>query len=181
MAAAMTLLRKSAVLPPLVAILLTGCASSGRFPSLARRAQEGDPARITGTVAVPAASEPSGPVAPSADPTGPEADPAVLRREASAARDSFLAHQPRADQLTRAAQGAATGSEAWSQAAVALAELTAAHDATLAALAGLDSLYVRERVDGGDGGAIAAVRDQVTAWVAEEDAVLAGLEGRMPR
>ncbi|MEY4159923.1 MAG: hypothetical protein RLZZ136_544, partial [Pseudomonadota bacterium] len=46
-------------------------------------------------------------------------------------------------------------------------------------LADLDALYVKDRIDGGDGGAITAVRDQITASVADEDAVLADLKGRL--
>ena len=47
------------------------------------------------------------------------------------------------------------------------------------ALAELDGLYVKERIDGGEGVAHAAVRDQITAWVADEDAVLTELRGRL--
>jgi hypothetical protein len=64
-------------------------------------------------------------------------------------------------------------------ASIALADLSSARSRTAVALADLDQLYVAQRVDGGDGIAIAAVRDQVTAWVADEDAVLADLVGRL--
>jgi len=73
----------------------------------------------------------------------------------------------------------AVASESWSQATVALASLESRRSDAMIALAELDPLYVKERIDGGDGGAIAAVRDQITAWVADEDAVLADLRGRV--
>ena len=94
----------------------------------------------------------------------------------------FAAARARADQLTAAARDAAPGSDAWAAGSVALSDLTAQHDALVGILADIEAIDVRhqveaQNVDGGDGGAIAAVRDQVTAWVADEDAVLADLGG----
>lgn len=174
----MTHFRKCALLPAVAAILLSGCAGSGQFPSLARRPQEDVPGRITGTLSAPpvAASTASPEPAVEAADQG-QAD--RLMAQARTARESFLARRGRADQLARAASGAQPGSEAWSVAAVSLAELSSARDSTVTALADMDAIYVRQRIDGGDGGAIAAVRDQVTAWVADEDAVLAELGGHL--
>ena len=107
---------------------------------------------------------------------------ARLRELGSAAREAhgrFEAKQARARQLTAAARGAAPGSEAWSVATIAVGELEAARSDAMVSLGELDRLYAQERIDGGDGGAIAAVRDQVTAWVADEDAVLVELAGRL--
>ena len=171
MAAAMSSLHRYAPLPLLASLILAGCASPGSYPSLAHRPQEDVPGRITGTLTPPAAT-------PGEQPAGRPPAPtnlAALRAEAEAAHARFGGQRQRDEKVIRAGRQAAPGSEAWSLGAVALADLTGAHDATVAALAAIDTLYAAERIDGGDGGAIAAVRDQVTAWVADEDAVLAEL------
>lgn len=152
---------------------LAGCAAAGSFPSVARRPQEDG--RITGTVMVPAVA-----AAPSAPQPPGESDATTLLEQARAAHVRFAEKRPAASTAVGAAQGSSAGSEAWARAAVALADLTAQRDALASALADIDARYVREKVDGDDGGAIAAVRDQVTAWVAEDDAVLAELGGRGP-
>lgn len=102
-----------------------------------------------------------------------------LRLSASQAHARFNARRARTATLTGAARGAAVGSDAWAVATVAVADLESARSEAMVALGELDRLYAAERIDGGDGGAIAAVRDQVTAWVADEDAVLADLAGRL--
>lgn len=178
------------VTAPLAAlVLLSACASQGEFPSLAKRPAE---------LALEAAPAPA-PVAPgrisgSGAPASPAPDAVVSQRPVSAdltarlgqlqdaaraAHDRFTGKRALAGQLVSAASGAAPASEAWSVATVAVAELESARSDAMVSLGELDRLYAAERVDGGDGGAIAAVRDQVTAWVADEDAVLAELGGRM--
>ena len=162
--------------------LVSGCSSSEGFPSLEKRAAEdgavGGSARITGSAAValvaPDAAASEAPV--SADLT---ARLAQLDDAARAARTRFDGKRGRTAQLVSAAQGAAVASEQWSVATVALADLTSARSDAMVSLGELDRLYVAERINGGDGSTIAAVRDQVTAWVADEDAVLADLESRM--
>lgn len=152
---------------------LAGCAAAGSFPSVARRPQEDG--RITGSVDVPTV-----PVTPPATQPAGESEASALLDQARAAHARFAEKRPAASTAVGAAQGSPPGSEAWARAAVALADLTAQRDALATALADIDARYVREKVDGDDGGAIAAVRDQVTAWVAEDDAVLAELGGRGP-
>jgi len=171
--------------------LLAGCGTQGEFPSLARRQAEltGQPA----PTGAPANGAP-GRIEGSAQPDAPAAGTVVrqeeisanlaarLRELGSAAREAhrrFEAKQARAGQLTAAARGAAPGSEAWSVATIAVGELEAARSDAMVSLGELDRLYAQERIDGGDGGAIAAVRGQVTAWVADEDAVLVELAGRL--
>ena len=178
MAWAMIPFRRYPLLPVLASLILTGCAAQGTFPSLARRPQEGVAARIAGTLPAPAVTLPATPLpAVPANPPAP-AGLADLRSQAEAAHRRFAAQRDKDGATIRSGQAAAPGSEAWALGSAALADLTAEHDATLAALAEIDGLYAAERIDGGDGGAIAAVRDQVTAWVADEDAVLAELAGR---
>ncbi|PLK26573.1 hypothetical protein [Novosphingobium sp. TH158] len=152
-------------------LLLSACGDTAGYPSLARRPAE----RIT--------DAPPPPPAPAATPQ--PLDPAVAARlgalveQARKAHAGFIATRPKADRLSAAAKGAAVASEAWVVASVALAELESRRSEAMVALAELDSLYARNRVDGGDGLAIAAARDQVTAWVADEDAALAELRGRL--
>jgi len=133
-------------------------------------------------VAAPAAATPVAPaaVAPQLPlPADLAGQLAALAARARAAHDDFSGKRARTASLVSAASGAAPASEAWSVASVAFAELSSARGQTATALADLDQIYTAQRIDGGDGQAIAAVRDQVTAWVADEDAVLAGLAGRL--
>jgi len=159
---------------PVLAGLLSGCGSSAGYPSLSRRPAE----RITGSAAV---------VAPTPALPAPETQPdlaaqsrlARLREIASSAHARFNSAVAGTSRIVSAAAGAAVASESWSVASIALASLESRRSDAMIALAELDSLYARERVDGGDGLAIAELRDQVTAWVADEDAALAQLRGRM--
>jgi hypothetical protein len=102
-----------------------------------------------------------------------------LQSQAHEAHARFIATAPKTTQMVNAARGAAVASESWSRANVALAELESRRSEAMVVLADLDALYVKDRIDGGDGGAITAVRDQITASVADEDAVLADLKGRL--
>ncbi len=171
----------------LASAALSGCGSTVGYPSLARQPAEAatwDPA-TPGADGRPSGSAPV--AAPASDaavvqsPVSPELASrlAQLEDSARAAHARFAAKQARATQLVAAARGVAVASEPWSVATVALAELESARSDAMVSLGELDRLYVAQRIDGGDGGSIAAVRDQVTAWVADEDAVLADLGGRM--
>ena len=186
--------------PAAALFLLAGCASDGAFPSLARRPAEGigesgsaassTPGRIAGSAA-PAAPAPDVATAQQAVSADLPARLAELGASARAASERFTGKRARAEQLVSAARGAAPGTEAWSVATIAMADLESARSDVMVSLGELDRLYAAaridaaaknagpEQVDGGDGGAIAAVRDQVTAWVADEDAVLADLGGRL--
>jgi hypothetical protein len=149
-----------------LAALLCGCASDGQFPSLAKR-----PAELVA----------EGRIARSVLPL-PDDIPgrvAALIEAGRSAQARFEARRAATASAVAAAAGAERASDAWSKATVALADLSAARSETAVPLAELDQLYVAQRVGGGDGNAIAAARDQMTAWVADEDAVLAGLEGRL--
>jgi hypothetical protein len=173
----------------LLAGLLAGCATKGEFPSLARRSAElrpgevrcgvsGPAPRIAGN-GVPAEVAPGATATEQAVPQELNARLAALEEAARAAHERFAGKRGKAATLVAAASGAAVGSESWSVATVAIADLESARSDAMVSLGELDRLYAAERIDGGDGGAIAAVRDQVTAWVADEDAALADLAGRI--
>ena len=166
-----------------VAILIalaftTACASTGdgRFPSLATRPGE----RVSGTLE-PA---PAPPLPPATAATGSRV--AALREQALAAHRTFAERRSSAESLSNAARGAAPGTEAWSVAQVALADLEAARSQAMVALADLDALYVAAQdaavSSGGESGdlaAVAAARDEVIRLIGEEDATLAALRGRL--
>jgi len=165
--------------------LLAGCASTAGYPALTKGANElAAEGRIT-ACGIPVARPAPVPVSPAVLPpqlplpADLPARLAALADQARAANADFAARRGKASSLVGAASGSGRGSEAWSVASIALADLSSARSRTAVALADLDQLYVAQRVDGGDGIAIAAVRDQVTAWVADEDAVLADLSGRL--
>lgn len=152
------------------ALLLSGCASAtaNGFPSLARR----DAERVSGTIETPP------PVAaPVIDPLSPELSSRLAQLEARAGTGHarFRSRESRARQLVGAARGAAVGSEGWSVATVAVAELEAARSEVMIALAELDSLYAAERVAGSDGVLVGKTRDNITALVEQEDRVIAQL------
>lgn len=156
------------------ALMLAGCGSTKGYPSLAKRPQE----RISGSAPVAPATAAPEALTPPVDPAL-DSRLAQLRDQARAAHDRFTAQTSRTRQLVNAAQGAAIASESWSVASVALAELESRRSQAMVALGDCDALYVKQRIDGGDGSSIAAVRDQITAWVADEDAVLADLRTRI--
>ena len=163
-----------------MAALLCGCASDGQFPSLAKRpaelVAEGRIARSVLPV-VPRPAPVEGLSLPLPDDIPGRV--AALIEAGRSAQARFEARRAATASAVAAAAGAERASDAWSKATVALADLSAARSETAVPLAELDQLYVAQRVGGGDGNAIAAARDQMTAWVADEDAVLAGLEGRL--
>jgi hypothetical protein len=158
-------------------LVLTGCAASGEYPSLARRPAE----RISGTAdVVPPEAVPSPPPAPpSADLTGRLAQ---LVEQARGGHERFAAKRADTERLVSTAGNAAPGSEAWSVANVAVADLDSARNDTVVALGTLDELYATESVTAGDSGgadAAAAAHAQVGAWVDEEEALLSRLRGQL--
>lgn len=166
----------------LASLVLDGCAQRGTYPSLARRSQEIDGGRIAGSLPAPADTTPADTTPADTTPAAPASPVATtslaeLRSRAEGSHQRFAAQRAKDGPAIASGRKAGEGSEAWALGSAALADLIAEHDATVAVLAEIDSLYAAERIDGGDGGAIAAVRDQVTAWVADEDAVLAELVG----
>lgn len=169
----------AAILAAGSAFALSACASTGDYPSLARR----DAERITGSAPVVAPEPPPAP--PPAPPSsGLEGRLAGLVDQAGAAHQRFAARRGRTEQLIGQARGAAVASESWSVASIALAELESARADAMIALAELDSLFAAESVadyatPSTDPATIGGARDKVAAWIAEEDEVLSRLRGRL--
>lgn len=163
-----------------LALGLAGCASTNDYPSLARRPAE----RITGSADVvaptPAPSPPPAP--PSPEMTGRLAQ---LVEQARAAHAKFAARRGEAERLVGAASGAAPGSESWSVASIALGDLDSRRSEAMVALGELDEIYVGEAVkaaetgENGNANAASAAHAQVNGWLAEEDAILDRLRGRL--
>lgn len=160
-------------LPPLVSIvLLAGCASaSGDYPSLA----QGPAERAQGTFAPDTAdAAPPPPVLPSADLVARLAE---LRRQAVATHAEFRHAAPAAERLANAA--GSRGSDSWAAAEVALSDLDSIRSRVAVALADLDTLWVDATLEAGPREAIGTTRAAIEALVAEEDAALARLRGRL--
>ncbi len=155
-------------------LALSACAADqSRYPSLAKRPAE----RITGSnEAVAAAPAPLPKIAAS-----PElaARLGQLVGRIETVHQRFLARRPAAAARVSAAAGAAVASESWSVATVALADLESTRSEAMIALADLDALWVAARIDGNEAPALAAARDHAITLIGQEDAILAGLRGRM--
>ncbi len=146
--------------------LLAACAApDGAYPSLATR----DIERVGGVMEV----EP----VPAPQPPAP-ATLANLDELAASARDAhaeFLAAAPRARALASSASGAARGSERWSVAQVAIADLESKRSEAMIALADLDRIFVEAATSAQATDSISATRQEIDALVAEENAVITAL------
>lgn len=173
--------RPAALFLPLACpLILTACASAGDYPSLSRR----DAERISGSAGV---------VTPEAAPAPPPAPPsgdltqrlAQLTQQARAAHQRFAARRPSAEQAIARGGQAAVGSEGWSVATVALADLSSARSDAMIAMGSLDEIYAAESVKATETGnpadaeAAGAAQREVSGWLAEEDAVLESLRKRL--
>lgn len=156
-------------------MLLAACASDDTaYPSLAKRPGE----RVTATW--PPAPPPPPPAPPPLDSaTASRLD--VLVAEVRSADARFQGKIARARSTVSAARGSAMGSEAWSVATIAVAELEAARAAAMVAMAELDSIYAEARTEGRDVTAIEVSRQTALAIIAEEDRVLDSLKGALER
>ncbi|MEP7222734.1 MAG: hypothetical protein ABI673_08720 [Novosphingobium sp.] len=163
----------SLILPLAILCALSACGSQAGYPSLARRPAE----RITGSAAV--VTPAPAPIVEAVPDLAAQSRLARLREMAATAHERFDAALPDTARRVAAAQGAAVASESWSVASIALATLESRRSDAMIALAVLDSLYVQDRVAGGEGSTIASLRDQVTGWVADEDKALAQLRGQV--
>ena len=153
---------------PLLPLLLAACASpDGEYPSLEIREAE----RTTGTFE----PIPPTPYVPSATPAAVVDRLGRLEADAASAHRAFLAEAPAARRAVAAANGAETGSDAWSSASVALAGLENSRSKAMIALADLDRLMVDAATAGGELERIVAVRNTVTAQVDEQNATIEGL------
>ncbi|MEO0031910.1 MAG: hypothetical protein RIS94_1668 [Pseudomonadota bacterium] len=161
------------------ALLLAGCGGRERFPSLAMRpaerafgtAQPADAAPVVALPAVPASASVVDRVS-------------ALAAQADAAHRAFESRRAAAARLANAARGAAPGSEAWSVAQVALAQLDSARSQGMVAMADLDHLLIAAQetaVTGPDSdlNAVRATQAQISAQIAGEDDVIASLRAQV--
>ncbi len=155
------------ILPGLPLVLVACASPADKYPSLAIRDNE----RMSGVIAAPA-TEPYVP----ADPV-----PATLEQvdslaaQARAAHEAFLAAAPETRSRVAAARGADVGSDAWSAAQVAMANLESRRNPALVALASLDRVYTDISSEGRAIAPIEATHAEVAALVDEQDALIAGL------
>ena len=157
----------------LLALCLSACATGkDEYPSLARRDAERIGSSAPGSK--PESTSPL-PVTPPNLELSARLDRLV--DQARAAHGRFATRRTRAEQVIGG--GAASGSDRWAVATVALAELESARSEAMVALADLDELFAAERTANRDAAQIAAARDQVTAWIGEEDRVLEVLRRRL--
>ncbi|GAA0275301.1 hypothetical protein GCM10009127_14860 [Alteraurantiacibacter aestuarii] len=146
-------------------LLAAGCATPQEYPSLAVRDME----RFSGSM-LPAPVFTPAPTAPAT-----LAQLASLTETARTAHAGFLTAVQTARSRVQPARGAAVGSESWSVAQVALADLESKRSNALIALADIDRLYVDAAVEGGEIARIGAARDDISALVDEQNQLIAGL------
>ncbi len=150
------------------ALALTGCAGrSELYPSLSIR----DAERVSGTFE-PVEAEPYVPTPASADVLGRIG---MLRADALRANDRFVAAAQSTRRSVAAARGAGSGSENWSVAQVALAQLESSRSDGMIALADLDRLFVDASLDAAELSEIEEARSAVAALVASQDQVISEL------
>ena len=160
----------------LSAFLLASCASSqATYPSLAIR----DAERVQGsfdpavTPAQPAVETPA-----SADLVQRLAQ---LRTAATSAHRAFMDASPGAARLVSAAAGSDVTSNQWASAQVALASLDSARSQAAVPLGDLDLMHADASVALEQRDIIEETRQMVTGLIAQEDAILAQLRGKMPQ
>ncbi|MWV28521.1 hypothetical protein [Aurantiacibacter rhizosphaerae] len=154
------------LLPLALFPLVAACAATGdEYPSLSTR----DIERTGGVMEVEPAPPPPQP-APEKLATLDE-----LAATARAAHAQFLAAAPRARSLAASASGAAPGSERWAVAQVAIADLESKRSEVMIALADIDRIFVEAATSAQDTDSVTAVRTEIDALVAEENAVISGL------
>lgn len=152
-----------------VATLLGGCADRAKFPSLARRPAE--------DIYRTARATPPAPPAPSALSDEMAKKLAELSARARSAHATFERTRPSAVRAVSAARGAAKGTENWSVASLAVAQLESARAQAGLPLADLDRLETEasnRAVDGSDADlkAVLEARSEVEALVASETSVI---------
>ena len=146
--------------------LLSGCASPAEdYPTLAIR----DVERVNGTFVAPAPPPPAQP----APATLNQLDDIVA--SARSAHATFLMAAPQARTLASAANGATRGSESWSRAQVALADLEASRSLAMIALADLDRMFVDAMTGAQDIERIEAARSDVATLVEQQNATILSL------
>lgn len=160
---------------PALAVLSSCASSSGDFPSLAIR----DVERAEGRFEPVPSPQVEVPAITIGDNGSLEERLDALDSAARSSHETFLAKAPIATRIARAGAGAAVASDAWAAAQVAVADLDSIRSNTAIALGDLDVLMVSNAIEGRSLSAIEAVRQDVIAMVADEDATLADLRSRL--
>jgi len=179
------MIRRAATrLPAILPLLLAACSNAGGYPSLALRDYEQGSGRVCGT-AKPAAAAPE-PEAPTLPPASADLRSRLdgLVSAAQEADQQFKAQQGTAEGAVKLAAGAATASDSWASAQIAVGKLETSRNAAVAALAELDSLYADARNSAPDqispsAEAVGEARNQVSELVTRQNSVVTGLSSRL--
>ncbi len=147
--------------------LLAACATPEGYPDLGLREAE----RVTGTLSVP--ETPPFTPAPAAPATLAQLDELV--ESARSAHADFLSAAGEARGPVNAARGAAIGSEEWSVAQVAVADLESLRSQAMIALADIDRIYLSAATQGGEIARIESARAEVAGLVDEENRLVEAL------
>lgn len=167
--------------PLLLLLALGACnADRSRYPSLAIRPAER--AYGTGQEAISSQSLPLTVEQPGMADLA--ARVAALRLAAFEAHARFTEQQGTAARLAQAARGQALGTNAWSQAAIALASLESARSQGMVALADLDRLFIAATEAAAIGpdtnlALITPAHREVEALLSEEDRAIAALSSQI--
>lgn len=158
----------------LAAILLSGCAApKAAYPSLAIR----DVERVEGSF------EPENALVEPIVEAPPAAELverlAQLQNAAASAHRSFMASAPEATRLVNAAAGTDVTSNQWASAQIALASLESARSQAAVPLGDLDLLHADAAIALEQRQAIQTTRTAVIGLIAEEDAILSNLRGKI--
>ena len=152
-------------------VILSGCAgSSDRYPSLAIR----DAERQAGVVTPAPAPDPVAPVA-SAE------DIAVILASAREANTAFKEAQPGVSRLALAARGLGVESNAYANAAAAIAVLSSLRGETVAALGRLDELETEAATTFAPLEEIRIAQLEIEGMIAEQSAALEAVSGGLAR
>lgn len=153
---------------------MSGCASpQANYPSLAIR----DAERAYNSPEPAALPQPAAQSPLSADLVQRLAH---LETAATSAHRAFTDAAPATARLVSAAAGSDVTSDRWAIAQVALASLESARSHAAVPLADLDLLHADAAIALDQHRAIEDARNAVTGMIAQEDAILAGLRGKMP-
>ena len=153
------------------AAILTACAGDGKtYPSLAIR----DAERQAGV------SEPTSPLPPVA-PVASSQELAQILETAREVDASFREAQPGVRRLTDAARGLGIETNAYAQAAAAVATLSSLRGQTMSALGSLDQLETEAATSFAPLGEIRAAQSEVEAMLAQQSAALEAVSGDLAR
>lgn len=134
--------------------VLAGCASSGSFPSLAKRAAESD---STTAAPVPVADKPANPALP--------AQLTAILAKAEAGQSAFNAAADTAEGIVAKATGGGVRSEAWIAAQMALSQVERMRAPVHSAMADADIAYRDALISesSADARSVEALRQQLQA------------------